>query len=111
MPCVCLSYFKTSIRTNVTLEEAGMSQCSIFDLDQRCAGAIDYMNVCKEMAHLQKYPITARSLERFFHVKEDEFERQYKEHLRGYWSWEQLSHAQEWLLFPEKYQTGNITCT
>jgi chromosome partitioning protein len=41
--------FKTIIRTTVTLEEAGMSQCSVFEVDQRCAGAIDYMNVCKEV--------------------------------------------------------------
>jgi chromosome partitioning protein len=41
--------FKTVIRTNVTLEEASMSQCSVFDLDARCAGAKDYMNVCNEI--------------------------------------------------------------
>jgi hypothetical protein len=50
---------------------------------------------------LEKYPITARSLERFFHVKGDEFERQYKEHLSDYRSWDQLSHAKDWVLFPE----------
>ncbi|MDR0429093.1 MAG: transposase [Tannerellaceae bacterium] len=50
---------------------------------------------------MEKYPITARSLERFFHVREDEFERQYKEYLSGYRSWEALPHAKEWLLFPE----------
>ena len=41
--------FSTSIRTNVTLEEATMKQCSVFDLDPRSAGAMDYMNVCKEI--------------------------------------------------------------
>ena len=46
--------FKTVIRTNVTLEEASMLQCSIFDLDQRCAGAIDYMNVCKEIIYINQ---------------------------------------------------------
>jgi transposase len=50
---------------------------------------------------LEKYPITARSLERFYHVQGDEFERQYKEHLSDYRSWDQLSHAEEWLLFPD----------
>jgi transposase len=50
---------------------------------------------------LEKYPITARCLERFFHVHGDEFERQYKDFLSGYRSWDQLSHAGEWLLFPE----------
>jgi transposase len=28
-------------------------------------------------------------------------ERHYKEHLSGYYDWEQLSHAGEWLLFPQ----------
>jgi hypothetical protein len=44
---------------------------------------------------LEKYPIPARSLERFFHINKDEFERQYKEHLSGYLSWDQLSHASQ----------------
>jgi transposase len=50
---------------------------------------------------LEQYPITARSLERFYHVKGDEFERQYKEHLSDYRSWDQLCHAKDWLLFPD----------
>ena len=50
---------------------------------------------------MEKYPITARSLERFFHVDGDEFERQYKEYLSNYRHWDQLSHAGEWILFPE----------
>jgi chromosome partitioning protein len=41
--------FKTIVRTNVALEEASMLKYSIFDLDDKCAGAIDYMNVCKEI--------------------------------------------------------------
>jgi chromosome partitioning protein len=41
--------FKSIVRTNVTLEEASMSQCSIFDLDGKSAGAADYMNVCGEI--------------------------------------------------------------
>ena len=40
--------FNYAIRTNVALEEAAMSQCSVFDHDPKSAGAIDYMNVCKE---------------------------------------------------------------
>lgn len=50
---------------------------------------------------MEKYPITARSLERFFHVKEDEFERQYKEHLSGFRQWSELCHADKWLVFPD----------
>jgi len=41
--------FTTVIRTNVALEEASMQQCSVFDLAPDSAGAIDYLNVCKEL--------------------------------------------------------------
>lgn len=50
---------------------------------------------------MEKYPITARSLERYYHIDGDQFERQYKEHLSDYRMWEQLSHAEDWLLFPD----------
>jgi transposase len=50
---------------------------------------------------LDKYPITGRSLERFYPIQGDQFERAYKEHLSGFTSWAEASHAQEWLLFPE----------
>jgi chromosome partitioning protein len=41
--------FNTIIRTNVTLEEASMTQGSVFDLDGKSPGAKDYMNVCHEI--------------------------------------------------------------
>lgn len=50
---------------------------------------------------MEKYPITARSLERYYHIDGDQFERQYKEYLSDYRMWDQLSHAGQWLLFPE----------
>lgn len=50
---------------------------------------------------MEKYPITARSLERYYHIDGDQFERQYKEYLSDYRIWDQLSHAGEWLLFPD----------
>lgn len=46
-------------------------------------------------------PITARSLQRPYHIKGDEFERAYKEFLSGYRTWEELAHAEQWLVFPE----------
>ena len=49
---------------------------------------------------MDKYPITARSLEKFFQIDGDQFERQYKTHLSDYKNWEQKSHADQWLLFP-----------
>ena len=50
---------------------------------------------------MEKYPITARSLERYYHIDGDQFERQYKEYLSDYRMWNQLPHAENWLLFPE----------
>lgn len=50
---------------------------------------------------LDKYPITGRSLERFYPIQGDQFERAYKQHLSGFTVWAEASHAQEWLLFPE----------
>ncbi|MEY8686235.1 transposase [Bacteroides sp. AN502(2024)] len=50
---------------------------------------------------MEKYPITARSLERYYHIDGDQFERQYKEYLSDYRMWDQLSHAANWLLFSE----------
>lgn len=45
-------------------------------------------------------PITARSLARPYHIKGDKFEREYKEFLSGYRTWKELSHAEDWLVFP-----------
>lgn len=44
---------------------------------------------------------TSRSLDFFYHINGDTFEKQYKEILSGYRSWSELSHADEWLIFPE----------
>ena len=51
------------------------------------------------------YPITVCSLEIFFQIDGDLFERQYKESLSTYSSWEQKDHADKWLLFPENMGT------
>lgn len=45
--------------------------------------------------------MTCRTLEEFYHIDGHTFEKQYKEILSGYRNWEQLSHADEWMLFPE----------
>lgn len=44
-------------------------------------------------------PITARSLQKPYHIKGDDFERAYKDFLSGYRSWKELAHAEEWLVF------------
>ena len=53
---------------------------------------------------MDRYPITGRSLEWFFDIDGDLFERQYKRHLSGYWQWKDCAegqHAEQWRVFPE----------
>lgn len=45
--------------------------------------------------------MTCRTLEDFYHVDAHTFEKQYKETLSGFRQWEQLEHAEEWLLFSD----------
>ena len=47
--------------------------------------------------------MTCHTLEEFYHIDGHTFEKQYKETLSGFRQWDQLEHADEWLLFP-----GNI---
>ena len=50
---------------------------------------------------MDTYPIAASSLERYYYVDGHLLERQYREHLSGYFDWEERSHADAWLVFPE----------
>jgi len=53
---------------------------------------------------LDRYPITGRSLEWFFDIDGDLFERQYKRHLSGYRQWKDTPeglHAGQWRVFPQ----------
>ncbi len=45
--------------------------------------------------------MTCRTLEDFYHVDARTFEKQYKEILSGFREWDQLVHADQWLLFPD----------
>lgn len=45
--------------------------------------------------------MTCRTLETFYHINAHTFEKQYKETLSGFRDWDQLGHADSWLLFPE----------
>ena len=45
--------------------------------------------------------MTCRTLEEFYHINAHTFEKQYKEVLSGYRSWKELSHAEDYLVFPE----------
>lgn len=46
-------------------------------------------------------PVTCRTLEEFYHIDGRTFEKQYKETLSGFREWDQLEHADEWVLIPE----------
>ena len=53
---------------------------------------------------MDRYPITGRSLEWFFDIDGDLYERQYKHHLSGYWQWKDSTeglHAERWRVFPQ----------
>ena len=45
-------------------------------------------------------PITARSLQKPYHIKADEFGRAYKDYLSDFRIWKHQSHTQKWLIFP-----------
>lgn len=45
--------------------------------------------------------MTCHTLEEFYHIDGHTFEKQYKEMLSGFRHWDQLGHADEWLLFPD----------
>ncbi|MBR1464546.1 MAG: transposase [Prevotella sp.] len=50
---------------------------------------------------METSPVTCRTLEDFYYIDAHTFEKQYKEVLSGYRRWSELSHADEWLVFPE----------
>ena len=61
---------------------------------------------------METIPTTSRSLDRYYHINGDTFEKQYKEVLSGYREWSELSHAEDWLVFPENIpQFGIVQAT
>jgi transposase len=54
---------------------------------------------------LDNHPISGKSLEKHYYIDGDQFNQQYKEYLSDYNQWDQKSHAQEWLLFPDNIGT------
>ena len=46
-------------------------------------------------------PVSCRTLERYYHVDGKTLEKQYKEELSGYRQWEDLPHADQWLVYPD----------
>ena len=50
---------------------------------------------------METSPVTCRTLEDFCHIDGHTFEEQYKEVPSGYRDWDQLEHADRWLLFAD----------
>lgn len=50
---------------------------------------------------MDNYPISSKSLEKHYHINGDHFGQQYKDHLSNYHNWDQKSHAEDWMLFPD----------
>jgi transposase len=50
---------------------------------------------------LDNYPISAKSLEKHYHIDGNRFGQQYKDHLSDFQSWDQKGHAENWVLFPD----------
>lgn len=57
---------------------------------------------------METIPTSSRSLDRYYHINGDTFEKLYKEKLSGYREWPELSHAEDWLVFPENI--GGSVC-
>jgi len=54
---------------------------------------------------LDNYPISSNSLEKFYYINGNHFGQQYKESLSDYNTWDQRTHADEWMVFPENMGT------
>lgn len=50
---------------------------------------------------MDAFPIPARSLERYYKINGETLEKNYKEHLSGFREWDQLEHADNWVLLEE----------
>lgn len=49
---------------------------------------------------MDNHAISSRSLEKHYHIDGDYLGKQYKEHLSDYYKWQQIGHADKWILFP-----------
>ena len=50
---------------------------------------------------LDNYPVSANSIGKYFRVNGSRLSQQYKNYLSGFHEWDQLPHAEDWILFPE----------
>lgn len=52
--------------------------------------------------------MSARQVGKFFRVKGDNLGKQYKDFLSGFYRWDQLNHAEQWVLYPQNI--GEVLC-
>lgn len=50
-------------------------------------------------------PVSASSVGSYFHVNGSNLAKHYKNHLSGFYDWDQLDHAEDWLLYPDNLGT------
>jgi transposase len=50
---------------------------------------------------LDNTPVSCRSLSTYYHVNGKQLEEQYRRHLSDFYKWDQLSHADSWILFEQ----------
>ena len=50
---------------------------------------------------MDNYPISSKSLEKFYCIDGKQLGQQYKDHLSDYHSWDQKEHCENWVLFAE----------
>ncbi|EJW95316.1 transposase, partial [gut metagenome] len=55
---------------------------------------------------MDRLPLTAASLARFFHIKGSEVERYYKHHLSDFKTWSQKEYATDWVLLADNLGNG-----
>jgi transposase len=48
---------------------------------------------------MDTYPISGKSLEKHYYINGTQFGQQYKDYLSDFYSWNQMSHAEHWILF------------
>ena len=53
------------------------------------------------MKFLDEQPVSCNSLGRYFGLDGKQLKQQYKEHLSDYLEWEQQTHAEDWIVFPQ----------
>ncbi len=57
---------------------------------------------------MDNYPVSANSIGKYYQVDGSTLARQYKDHMSGFWQWEQLEHAEQWVVFPDNI--GETIC-